>query len=166
MDEVPEASVSSTSPSHRISIYFSYILRPPLEGRALHSQECFLPLRGGFNLRCTRERYIPKNVSIRGVQILRSYDAPSLPRKDNRFDQELTSAGGESATFPRMFSFVTSIEPELYFTEPPDFHIFLLYPPASAGGESATFPRMFSSPRGGFNLRCTRERDIPQECFL
>jgi hypothetical protein len=27
--------------SHRISIYFSYILRPPLEGRALHSQECF-----------------------------------------------------------------------------------------------------------------------------
>src|SRR6516162_1233891 len=43
-------------------IYFSYILRPPLEGRALHSQECFLPPRGGFNLRCTRERYIPKNV--------------------------------------------------------------------------------------------------------
>jgi hypothetical protein len=37
------------------------------------------------------------------------------------------------------------IERELYFTEPPDFHIFLLYPPASAGGESATFPRMFSS---------------------
>src|SRR6516164_8454305 len=107
-------NVSSTSPSHRISIYFSYILRPPLEGRALHSQECFLPPRGGFNLRCTRERYIPKNVSIRGVQILRSYDAPSLPRKDNRFDQELTSAGGESAT---------------YFTEPPDFHIFLRYPP-------------------------------------
>ena len=35
----------------------SYILRPPLEGRALHSQECFLPPRGGFNLRCTRERY-------------------------------------------------------------------------------------------------------------
>src|SRR5215471_21617808 len=28
----------------------------PLEGRALHSQECFLPSRGGFNLRCTRER--------------------------------------------------------------------------------------------------------------
>jgi hypothetical protein len=37
------------------------------------------------------------------------------------------------------------IERELYFTEPPDFHIFLLYPPASAGGESATFPRMFFS---------------------
>ena len=37
------------------------------------------------------------------------------------------------------------IERELYFTEPPDFHIFLLYPPVSAGGESATFPRMFSS---------------------
>src|SRR6516165_11061781 len=54
------------------------------------------------------------NLSIRSVQILRSYDAPSLPRKDNRFDQELTSAGGESAT---------------YFTEPPDFHIFLRYPP-------------------------------------
>jgi hypothetical protein len=27
---------------------------PPLEGRALHSQECFLPPRGGFNLRCTQ----------------------------------------------------------------------------------------------------------------
>ena len=26
-----------------ISIYFSYILRPPLEGRALHSQECTSP---------------------------------------------------------------------------------------------------------------------------
>src|SRR6516164_7469628 len=48
-------NVSSTSPRHRISIYFSYILRPPLEGRALHSQECFLPPRGGFNLRCTHE---------------------------------------------------------------------------------------------------------------
>jgi NTE family protein len=34
---------------------------------------------------------------------------------------------------------------EGYFTEPPDFHIFLLYSPSSAGGESATFPRMFSS---------------------
>ena len=32
---------NSTSPSHRISIYFSYILRPPLEARARHSQECF-----------------------------------------------------------------------------------------------------------------------------
>ena len=40
--------------SHRISIYFSHILRPPLEGRALHSQECFFPPRGGFNLRCTQ----------------------------------------------------------------------------------------------------------------
>jgi hypothetical protein len=34
-----------------IYIYFSYILRPPLEGRALHSQDCFFPPRGGFNLR-------------------------------------------------------------------------------------------------------------------
>src|SRR6516225_371819 len=35
------------------------------------------------------------------------------------------------------------IERELYFTEPPDFHIFLLYPPASAGGESATPKNVF-----------------------
>src|SRR5215471_94639 len=80
--------MNSTSPSHRISIYFSYILRPSLEGRALHSQECFLPPRGDFNLRCTRERYIPKNVSFLREEVL-IYDAPSLPRKDNRFDQEL-----------------------------------------------------------------------------
>src|SRR5262249_48866258 len=61
--DAPEsATFPHTSPSHRISIYFSYILHPPLEGKALHSQECFLPPRGGFNLRCTRERYIPKNV--------------------------------------------------------------------------------------------------------
>ena len=31
---------------------------------------------------------------IRSVQILRSYDAPSLSRKDNRFDQELPSIRG------------------------------------------------------------------------
>src|SRR6516164_5201087 len=77
-------NVSSTSPSHRISIYFSHILRPPLEGRALHSQECFFPPRGGFNLRCTRERDIPKNVFFLREEVL-IYDAP------------------ESATFPRMF---------------------------------------------------------------
>ena len=66
--------MSATSPSHRISIYFSYILRPPLEGRALHSQEC----EWLFFLR--------EEVLI--------YDAPSLPRKDNRFDQELPSIRG------------------------------------------------------------------------
>ena len=31
---------------------------------------------------------------IGSVQILRIYDAPSLPRKDNRFDQELPSIRG------------------------------------------------------------------------
>src|SRR6516164_6698776 len=86
-------NVSSTSPSHRISIYFSYTLRPPLEGRALHSQECFFPPRGGFNLRCTRERYIPKNIFFLHEEVL-IYDAPSLPRKDNRFDLELPSIRG------------------------------------------------------------------------
>src|SRR6516162_9129888 len=60
----------SSAESHRISIYFSYILRPPLEGRALHSQECFFPPRGGFNLRCTRERYIPKNVFFLREEVL------------------------------------------------------------------------------------------------
>jgi len=39
-------------------------------------QECFLPLRGGFNLRCTRERYIPKNVFFLREEVL-IYDAPS-----------------------------------------------------------------------------------------
>src|SRR5499427_7574133 len=61
--------------------------------RALHSQECFLPPRGGFNLRCTRERYIPKNVFFLREEVL-IYDAPRLPRKDNRFDQELPSIRG------------------------------------------------------------------------
>src|SRR6516164_8970372 len=61
--------------SHRISIYFSYILRPPLEGRARHSQECFFPPRRGFNLRCTRERDIPKNVFFLRDEVL-IYDAP------------------------------------------------------------------------------------------
>jgi hypothetical protein len=74
-------------------LIFSYILWPPLEGRALHSQECFLPPRRGFNLRCTRERYILKNVFFLHEKIL-IYDAPSLPRKDNRFDQKLLSIGG------------------------------------------------------------------------
>src|SRR5215831_14729694 len=39
----------------------------------------------GFNLRCTRERDIPKNVFFLREKVL-IYDAPSLPRKDNRFD--------------------------------------------------------------------------------
>jgi hypothetical protein len=60
---------------------------------ALHSQECFLPPRGGFNLRCTRERYIPKNVFFLREKVL-IYDAPSLPRKNNRFDQELPLVRG------------------------------------------------------------------------
>ena len=49
------------------------------------------------------------NLPIRGVQILRSYDAPSSPRKDNRGTVE------------------RGIERELYFTEPPDFHIYFSY---------------------------------------
>jgi hypothetical protein len=93
---------SFTSPSHRISIYFSYILRPPLEGRATFPR-MFLPPRGGFNSTVLPAGHTDKGTVERGI------------------------------------------ERELYFTEPPDFHIFLLYPPASAGGESATFPRMFSS---------------------
>src|SRR6516164_2016167 len=93
-----------------------------MHSSALHSQECFLPLRGGFNLRCTQftsqecplpplegralhtspshrisiyllERYIPKNVFFLCEEVL-IYDAPSLPRKDNRFDQELPSIRG------------------------------------------------------------------------
>jgi hypothetical protein len=36
----------------------------------------------------------PLQRPIRSVQILRIYDAPSLPRKDNRFDQELFSIRG------------------------------------------------------------------------
>ena len=39
------------------------------------------------------ERYIPKNVFFLREEVL-IYDAPSLPRKDNRFDQELPSIGG------------------------------------------------------------------------
>src|SRR5215831_5631971 len=74
----------------------TYFTEPPdfhISPRALNSQECFLPLRGGFNLRCTRERYIPKNVFFLREKVL-IYDAPSLPRKDNRFDQELPSIRG------------------------------------------------------------------------
>ena len=56
----------------------TYFTEPPdfhISPRALHSQECFLPLRGGFNLRCTRERDIPKNVFFLGEEVL-IYDAP------------------------------------------------------------------------------------------
>ena len=104
--------------------------------RALHSQECF---------------FLREEVLI--------YDAPSLPRKDNRFDQELPSIRGSKvwrkgsspvAWLADKGTVERGIERELYFTEPPDFHIFLLYPPAFAGGESATFPRMFSSPARRF----------------
>ena len=67
-------------------------------------QECFLPPRGGINLRCTQspakdsglrwrgERYIPKNVFFLREEVL-IYDAP-IPRKDNRFDQEPPSIRG------------------------------------------------------------------------
>src|SRR6516162_3447548 len=61
--------------------------------RALHSQECFLPPRGGFNLRCTRERYIPKNVFFLREEVL-IYDAPSLPRKDNRLTKNFPRSEG------------------------------------------------------------------------
>ena len=40
-----------------------------------------------------RERYIPKNVFFLREEGL-IYDAHSLPRKDNRFDQELPSIRG------------------------------------------------------------------------
>ena len=139
--------MSSTSPSHRISIYFSYILRPPPEGRARHSQECFFPSRGGFNLRCTRERDIPKNVFFLREEVL-IYDATSLPRKDNRFDQELLREevliydqfyrcpatmgndwGSSCHGYTDRGRVERGIERELYFTEPPDFHIFPRYPP-------------------------------------
>jgi hypothetical protein len=89
-------------------------------------------------LRWRGERYILKNVFFLREEVL-IYDAPGLPRKDSRFDQELPSIRG------RKWTLDPSAPHELYFTEPPDFHIFLIYPPAFAGGESATFPRMFSS---------------------
>src|SRR5215471_12298830 len=101
MDSGPQWS--SKNSISRISIYFSYILRPPLEGRALHSQECFLPPRECFNLRCTRGRYIPKNVFFLREEVL-IYDAPSLPRKDNRFDQELPSIRGSLWAMVGVFS--------------------------------------------------------------
>src|SRR6516165_1876254 len=87
------ARMSSSSAGGESATYFT---EPPdfhISPRALHSQECFLPLRGGFNLRCTRERYIPKNVFFLREEVL-IYDAPSLPRKDSRFDQELPSIRG------------------------------------------------------------------------
>src|SRR6516164_3335339 len=87
------ARMSSSSAGGESATYFT---EPPdfhISPRALHSQECFLPLRGGFNLRCTRERYIPKNVFFLREEVL-IYDAPRLPRKDNRFDQELPSIRG------------------------------------------------------------------------
>src|SRR6516225_1206367 len=162
----------------------------------------FLPPRGGFNLRCTRERDIPRNVFFLREKVL-IYDAPRLPRKDNRFDQELPSIRGSkvwrkgslpvawldgmveilvsdntSSSLPCSGAFGENspkVDPQFYrcpatmgndwgsschgytdrervkrgiereLSAPPDFHIFLLYPPASAGGESATFPRMFFS---------------------
>src|SRR5215470_3497195 len=61
--------------------------------RALPSQECFFPPRGGFNLRCTRETLPSQECFFLREKVL-IYDAPSLPRKDNRFDQELPSIGG------------------------------------------------------------------------
>src|SRR6516164_9799486 len=69
---------------------------PPLEERALHSQECFLPPRGGFNLRCTqspskslkdwaqclrqlnfKNRLLPTGITIRFIRSL----GPSPRRK-------------------------------------------------------------------------------------
>src|SRR5215467_8103102 len=102
---------------------------PPLEGRALHSQECFLPPRGGFNLRCTRERYMPKNVFFLREEDL-IYDGP----------ESLFLRWRGERYIPKNVSFLR--EEVLIYDAP----------------ESATFPRMFFSPRGGFNLRCTRER--------
>ena len=50
-------------------------------------------------LRWRGERYIPKNVFFLREEVL-IYDAPRLPRKDNRFDQELPSIGG-SKVWPK-----------------------------------------------------------------
>ena len=66
-----------------ISIYFSYILRPPLEGRALQ-----------------------------GAQTLWAMVWESS--RHGNMDRGRVERG---------------IERELYFTEPPDFHIFPRYPP-------------------------------------
>jgi hypothetical protein len=95
-DEVPEANRSCSGvfdkTALRLTPYF------PL-GNGLwpiSTQECFFPpLRAtGFpyishissGLRWRGERYIPKNVFFLREEVL-IYDAPSLPRKDDRFDQ-------------------------------------------------------------------------------
>src|SRR6516162_4258176 len=84
--------------------------------RAPHSQECFFPPRGGFNLRCTRERYIPKNVFfLREKVLIYEYISPisSILRwREKRYipknvfflrEEVLIYDAPESATFPRMF---------------------------------------------------------------
>src|SRR6516164_2016166 len=84
MHPVYVARMSSSSAGGESATYFT---EPPdfhISPRALHSQECFLPLRGGFNLRCTRVRYIPKNVFFLCEEVL-IYDAPSLRRKNVLF---------------------------------------------------------------------------------
>src|SRR5215470_9200548 len=98
--------------------------------RALDSPECFLPPRGDFNLRCTRERYkrwLP-------------YISP-ISRHGHTDKGRVESVGN---VMGGLLPWVHR-EPPDFHREPPDFHIFLIYPPVSAGGESATFPRMFSS---------------------
>src|SRR5262249_44179870 len=77
------------------------------------------------------ERYIPKNVFfLREVVLI--YDAPSLPRKDTRFDQELPSIRGSKV-------WRKGSRPVAWL----------------AGGRDPGFGQQLPL-RGGFNLRCTR----------
>jgi hypothetical protein len=55
----------------------------------------------------------PLQRPIRSVQILRIYDAPSLLRKDNRFDQQLPSIRG-SKVLRKIFAAARNNVPAVY----------------------------------------------------
>ena len=71
-----------------------YFTEPPDFRTLLHRATGFPYISHiSSGLRWRGERYIPKNVFFLREEVL-IYDAPSLPRKDSRFDQELPSIRG------------------------------------------------------------------------
>ena len=144
-----EGRALHTSPSHRISIYFSDILPCRFNSFTRSLKVSTLPILEGKRLagnlapQTEHEREIGSFFACSGAFEVNS------PKVDPQFYRCPATMGNDWGSSCHGYTdrgrVERGIERELYFTEPPDFHIFFLYPPASAGGESATFPRMFSS---------------------
>src|SRR6516164_7361297 len=99
--------------------------------RALDSQECFLPPRGDFNLRCTRERYkrwsrfFEQNFRVDKWNLCRRYPPVSAGGGERYIPKNVFFLREEVLIYDAPESATSGgPDPPDFHREPPDFHIF------------------------------------------